>query len=380
MLHFCQVLEKWIQDIEIDILIYGINGVKVDDAYPRIEDLGKKFGILLSKTRIKLIILNDDGYVFNKMKIYLCLKHVSKRYDIFVNWNFLSKQYGYAKKNIYFCMFPPNKYVYGRSFFKNIVKRKIDNNFIKKYDSFLCISDFTRKWLSEYWPEISRKRIYKIEPPVMVEENYYNEDNKKNIILNVGRFFIAGHNKKQFEMLQEFLKYEKQLCGYELHFVGSVSSRYEDKEYLGKITDLAEKSSNIFIHVNMNDTGLKKLYSAAKIYWHATGMGTQETETPLKQEHFGITTVEAMNYGAVPVAINQGGQPGIIHHGTDGFLWNDIRECIDYTKYLMENEEKRKNMAKAAAKSARRFSLEQFEKKLIHYLNEIFDAKENMER
>ncbi|MDE5873212.1 MAG: glycosyltransferase [Lachnospiraceae bacterium] len=130
----------------------------------------------------------------------------------------------------------------------------------------------------------------------------------------------------------------------------------------------------------MNNEELKKLYSVAKIYWHATGMGMLETENPLEQEHFGITTVEAMNYGVVPVVVNQGGQPEIVQHGTDGFLWNDICECINYTKNLIENEEKRENMAKAAAISARRFSLEQFEKKLVHYLEEIFDAKENMER
>lgn len=380
MIHFCQVLEKWVKDIEIDILIYGINGVRVDNTYPKIEALEKKFDISLSKTRIKSVKLNDDGRIFNRIRIYLCLKHISKKYDIFINWNFLSKQCGCAKKNIYFCMFPPDKYLYNSSFLKNVVKKKVDKNFVQRYDSFLSISEFTGRWLNEYWPEIDKKKIHKIEPPVMAEKNYYNEENKKNIILNVGRFFVAGHNKKQFEMLQEFLKYENQLCGYELHFVGSVSSRNEDKEYLKQIINLAEKSSNIFIHVNMNNEELKKLYSVAKIYWHATGMGMLETENPLEQEHFGITTVEAMNYGVVPVVVNQGGQPEIVQHGTDGFLWNDICECINYTKNLIENEEKRENMAKAAAISARRFSLEQFEKKLVHYLEGIFDAKENMER
>ena len=45
MIHFCQVLEKWVKDIEIDILIYGINGVRVDNTYPKIEALEKKFDI-----------------------------------------------------------------------------------------------------------------------------------------------------------------------------------------------------------------------------------------------------------------------------------------------------------------------------------------------
>lgn len=379
MLHFCRVLEKWMKDIKIDILIYGINGVSVDNEYPTIEALEKKFDISLSKTKIKTVKLIDDGRIFNRMKIYLYLEKISKKYDVFINWNFLSKHCGSAKRNIYFCMFPPNKYLYNGFFLKNIVKKKLDNNFVKRYDSFLSISEFTRKWLNEYWPEINRKKICKIEPPVMVEKNYYNEENKKNIILNVGRFFVAGHNKKQIEMLREFLKYENQLWDYELHFVGSVSSNSEDREYLRQIANLAKKSSNVFVHVNMNSDDLKKMYSVAKIYWHATGMGLLETEIPLEQEHFGITTVEAMNYGVVPVVINQGGQSEIVQHGTDGFLWNDIYECINYTKDLIENEEKRENMAKAAVISARKFSLEKFEKKLVCYLEEIFDAKENME-
>jgi hypothetical protein len=58
--------------------------------------------------------------------------------------------------------------------------------------------------------------------------------------------------------------------------------------------------------------------------WHATGYGFDAEQYPAKQEHFGMTTVEAMSAGAVPVVLNTGGQREIVTHGDDGFLWGEL--------------------------------------------------------
>ena len=38
-------------------------------------------------------------------------------------------------------------------------------------------------------------------------------------------------------------------------------------------------------------------------------------------EHFGITTVEAMAAGCVPVVIDKADQREIVRHVTDGYRW-----------------------------------------------------------
>ena len=58
---------------------------------------------------------------------------------------------------------------------------------------------------------------------------------------------------------------------------------------------------------NASNAQLKSLYQTAKIFWHAKGMDVDEHLHPDLTEHFGMTTVEAMAGGCVPVVINKGG-------------------------------------------------------------------------
>jgi len=58
---------------------------------------------------------------------------------------------------------------------------------------------------------------------------------------------------------------------------------------------------------------------------------------PAAQEHFGMTTAEAMGYGAVPVAIGSGGQPEVVDDGVDGFLWRDVDQLKAKTRALVDD-------------------------------------------
>ena len=89
----------------------------------------------------------------------------------------------------------------------------------------------------------------------------------------------------------------------------------------------------------------------------------EEEREPEKLEHFGISTVEAMAYGVVPVVINKGGQKEMIEQGVTGYLWNTEEECIERTKRLIQAEKMRKEMAQRAAKEADKYSMEMFFKR-----------------
>lgn len=109
---------------------------------------------------------------------------------------------------------------------------------------------------------------------------------------------------------------------------------------------------------------LKTLYAKAKIFWHAAGLGEDEHRAPELAEHFGITTVEAMAGGCVPVVIRKGGQPEIVEHGVSGFLWDTIEELHTYTQRLMSDEALRLKMSAAAFTRAQRFSRSRFVDKI----------------
>ncbi|HEX5798193.1 MAG TPA: glycosyltransferase [Candidatus Saccharimonadales bacterium] len=88
----------------------------------------------------------------------------------------------------------------------------------------------------------------------------------------------------------------------------------------------------VYFHFDCFYSELKSLFNKAFIYWHATGYGSDPDEYPEKQEHFGITTVEAMSAGCIPVVIDSAGQQETVSHAENGFLWNSKNELIKYTK------------------------------------------------
>lgn len=109
---------------------------------------------------------------------------------------------------------------------------------------------------------------------------------------------------------------------------------------------------------------VESYYRRAGVYWHAAGFGEDLQKYPDRAEHFGITTVEAMHYGTVPVVINAGGQPEIVTDGKNGFLWNTEEELLEKTKMLIQDEKLREQLRQQAEQRAEYFSVSRFCKEL----------------
>lgn len=360
--YLCQFMEQYFGDVRIDILVRDYGGINSDKNVTA-ADLNEKFGLNLCRTHILKHTARRSSNILAKIYCRLAEENISKDYDIFINSMFFSKHIGKAKKNFYICMFPPKTYSSESGFLKKYFLSHADTAFIKSYDAFLPNSLYTDFWLTDYWQSDYDRRV--IYPPVMYERDInaaYKEENKKNIILSVGRFFVSAHCKKQLETAEFFAAnndYFKNK-GYEYHIAGSVTDDPDDREYLNSVRKIAANHENMFIHDNCSRVGLIKLYSQAKIFWHAAGFNTDIDKEPEKAEHFGISTAEAMGYGAVPVVINKGGQKEIVEHGDSGFLWDSGEECIGRTVSLIDNDDLRKDMAYKANMRSKNFSIDNF--------------------
>lgn len=350
MAYLCKFFEEqYGENVRIDIFVHNYNNVLVSDKkYPTVSDLERKFSVKLSKVNI----IKINSYLFGGPDI----KKMMKNYDIFVNFCFMSKYIPHSKINIYECMFPQ----------RNVTKR-----FLNSYDAFIANSKYTLQWTNRYYREKSKSFL--VYPPVFEEESIkdrYKEEDKKNIILSVGRFFVDGHNKKQDFLVDFFIKNERAFEGYELHLTGSVSKTQKDIAYVNNIKSKA-MGHNIFIHCDVDHESLMDLYKSAKIYWHAAGYMVNENDSPEKMEHFGITTVEAMSFGVVPIVIKAGGQTEIVENGKSGFLWKTEKELLSFTKKIIKNDDLRKKIAETSHIESGKFSVENFYENNLKVFNKI---------
>lgn len=363
--YLCQFMEEYYNhDVEIDILVHTND---VFDIYApnatTIERINDQFELDLKETRLKKFDLKHEESFWDFLKNKRIIEKMSKEYDVFIDFMFLDRQFAKAKKNIYEVMFPAVQYHWelSENIFRKIFGKILDIEFYKSYDVFISNSQYTNYWQEQYWGKSPNNKV--VYPPVFSEKEIsgrYDEKKKKNIIISVGRFFVSAHSKKQLEMVQFFVNNNEIFKDYEYHLCGMVSQEKQDQEYLEKVRAEAAKVNNVFIHVGASHDELMELYSQAKIFWHGTGYMLDETKEPEKMEHFGITTVEAMSYGAVPVVINKGGQKETVKEGVNGFHWETEEECVNNTRKLIEDDDLRRQMAEKSVEMAKDYSIEKF--------------------
>jgi glycosyltransferase involved in cell wall biosynthesis len=130
-------------------------------------------------------------------------------------------------------------------------------------------------------------------------------------------------------------------------------------DYIEKLKKLA-LGENIEIIESPSFKEIKKLYGQAKIFWSAVGYGADEKKEPERVEHFGISLVEAMAGGAVPIVYSAGGYKEIVTDGDNGFLWSNLKKLRDTTNNIIEDRQLFENVARKAAEDAKIYEYERF--------------------
>lgn len=234
---------------------------------------------------------------------------------------------------------------------------------LTSYQHLITISEFSKKWIHRYWG-LESKVLY---PPVNVE-SFSTTHKKKQWITHVGRFFVTGHNKKQLELIKAFRKLvdNKKIDNWELHFVGSVAEGEKHLHYFNQCQFYAQ-GYPVFFHTDVPFSELREILAQSKIYWHATGLNENENKSPILFEHFGITTVEAMASGCVPVVISAGGQKEIVTPSS-GFVWTNIDDLVEKTYLLTQDSELLTRLKRGAIERAQYFSRAAFRERFQLFL------------
>ena len=233
---------------------------------------------------------------------------------------------------------------------------------LDSYDRIVANSGFGAQWVKRLW----NRRCEVLVPAVTQRTG----GEKRPIILSVGRFFAPerGHSKKQLEMVEAFARLSPQFPGWELHLVGGCTE--QDQPYLDAVRRAAE-GLPVVLHIGASGAELDELYAHASIYWHATGLGEDLDADPERAEHFGITTVEAMSAGAVPIVMRAGGQLEIVREGIDGFFFTEPGGLLARTVQVIEDDALRARLSAASIERATVFGREAFERRLRAMVTEV---------
>lgn len=269
------------------------------DNLEEISSLAKMFGLTLSQPRLDPVVMSLY-HAKNPLSMYLA----TRPYDVVVYLSDGSIPLLGGKRNILHMQVPFHG-IGGKSW-----KNRLKKNLIH---AVIVNSSFTKKIIDQEF-DLASLVLY---PPVTPVKPGI----KDKIILSVGRFEPSLNTKHHDILIQAFRELSPQLPGWKLVLAGASSN----DEWIAHLRTLA---SNLPVEFAINATysGLCELYGAATIYWHAAGYGVDETKNPELTEHFGISTVEAISAGCIPLVVPSGGQKEIV---TDPSLqWTTISELL----------------------------------------------------
>lgn len=338
MLTMAEVLSK---DSSVDLLFDNHLYSKGADNLK--EALAKRFNIDLSKVNTLHAPVGKGSNLIKRFFFF-------KKYDVLIYLTDGSIFYPTAKKNILHIQSP----LIGQP-----AKSLLGSCKLKGWDLIIYNSNFTKQNCDKFWP-IKSVIIY---PPVNTDK--IKPLKKKNYILSVGRFFGYLKDKKHEIMIKAFkdLYLSKKIKDWSLHLAGSASEG--DKQYLKVLKEIS-RSLPVNFYPNLNYQKLVSLYGQSSIYWHAAGFGEKDPE---KMEHFGITTVEAMAGGCVPVAIGKGGQVEILNNGESGYLWDTLDQLKEYSLKLIHSKKLWNNMSHEAQLRADKFNKNIFAERILEIIN-----------
>lgn len=310
----------------------------------------------------------------------------TRDYDLLLSMVYVIPAFSRSRRGIILCQFPyeigperPRRRVpaplyraYTAPYY--LLKRRLLGTEEDSFQQVICQSEYVRGWVQRYW----KRDSLVVNPPIDVPPFEPDWEAKAPIIVSVGRFFASGHSKRHDLMVRAF----RELCdaglrGWELHLVGSLNrDSVQDVRYLNKVQRAAQ-GYPVHVHPDAPLAFVQDLYRRAAIYWHAAGYGVNAAHRPIDLEHFGMTTAEAMGYGAVPVVIARGGQPEVVCGGECGFLWEEPEGLKAQTLKLIHDAELRRRMGQAARQASFRFSRVEFKKRMAEAVRPLVQELES---
>lgn len=311
-----------------DVTVFFNNTILLSELHSRYETEGLKIEIQ-KRNSIPLFF-----------QVYFAVKEWL-HFDIAIQQSLIAPRVTFVKKSFILCDFPMGKIV--------TLGEKIR---LSLWNNIIVNSEYTKYWMQNYWKRDAVVFYPPIERPATLNQT-------RNLdMVCVGRFNNGKRSKRQ-DVVIAVLK-DLILMGYmgiNLHLIGYV----QDDEYVNK---LKEQSVGfpVFFHENCSNLNRIEILNKSAIFISACGY---ENEEPMLVEHYGISVVEAMAYGCIPVVIGKGGHKETVEHKKNGYHWFAKEELMEILTILINNQQLRNEISETAYLKSEQYSFIKLEQKIL---------------
>jgi glycosyltransferase involved in cell wall biosynthesis len=185
-----------------------------------------------------------------------------------------------------------------------------------------------------------------------------------NAILVISRISPTKHIENAIEIGKN-LKENKSVHNYDMTIVGSTI--FDDQDYLEMLNNLIEKyhlKDNIKIKPDVSFKELQKLVQKSSIYIH-----------PTQNEPFGISIVEAMSAGLIPITPNIGGETEFVPLN---YQYQSIEHATEIIAQIITNNSQNDldNEREKISNSINNFSKQKYKENLRKVIEVLLLEKE----
>jgi len=324
--------------------IFGLQGFLINQIEMDLKDYMPEF-----RTPVRKFMAYQRLLHYNYHEYKLAHKLNLADYDLILSTQDVAYVIPTDRLTVQYCHFP--EYLYHREEKPNSLFWKLYYWPIRKFyrrkldavDFFIANSNFTKEVIQERWG----KKAVVIYPPCSTSA-FCSSNRKEDKVVSIGRILP----EKRFELLFEAAR---KLPHVKFEIIGGLT-----EEYVGYYRKLfSSKPKNVSLVADAPFKILREELASSKVYMHC-----------MKNEHFGISIVEAMASGCIPIVHNSGGAKEIVDEDV-GYRWNEVDEAVEQIQTVLEDDNVREEKSTNAIKSSKLFSAPIFEKKIKEMVRQI---------
>jgi glycosyltransferase involved in cell wall biosynthesis len=217
----------------------------------------------------------------------------------------------------------------------------------------LTNSKFTQQIVRKY---LNRDALV-LHPPIAVKAYASKNVKRKNYVVTVSKF-TPKRSLHKVPLIARYTRNAK-------FIIAGAADEYSSKtiQNLRKVISQCDVENRVTILPNISRSMLIELLTQAKAYLHV-----------MPFEHFGISIIEAMAAGCVPIVHRSGGPWLDIldqQQGRNGFSYTTLEEAAQIVDLIMTDEKLSNNISSAAQKRAWDYDISVFQKRLTVVVNKL---------